>query len=450
LHRGAARRRKGAEARAPVARQVHVRDGAEGAEEVAQPLLRAAPRARAQQQQQGRQQKSAEKGFCTRCHARAGARSRARAGRAQVAAGVVEAELARRHGCHAAPEGARAAGVCARLFFSFFVPFPHGRSRRATSLPPPRPPLGGAAGAHAPTMEAVEASVPSSSGGTLAARIFYPRTLDVPRTAPDLPATVATAARGACALVVHQYSVMGGSQDLMRGIAREFATRHSVVAVTFNLRGVGGSSGCCTLTGHGEADDVTDVGRWLEKEGFNRILLVCSSAGAPIGGSALDRVPAFTACVRAALRVRVCACACVPCVRCVLRCAARARARRANGGLHRGALTHASPVAVVCLHCVCHTPTCSYVALGYVFGFWASILFGGHYKAVLESTKPKLFVQARAREHTHTCRERSGAVSSSHVLTRLLPSRRRRCQGSKDEFTYPSTLLEARARSASA
>ncbi|KAG9133713.1 hypothetical protein Leryth_019357 [Lithospermum erythrorhizon] len=33
-----------------------------------------------------------------------------------------------------------------------------------------------------------------------------------------------------------------------------------------------------------------------------------------------------------------------------------------------------------------------YVSLGYPFGFTASILFGGHNKAILKSSKPKLFV----------------------------------------------------------
>lgn len=33
-----------------------------------------------------------------------------------------------------------------------------------------------------------------------------------------------------------------------------------------------------------------------------------------------------------------------------------------------------------------------YVSLGYTFGFTASILFGGHQKAILQSPKPKLFV----------------------------------------------------------
>lgn len=33
-----------------------------------------------------------------------------------------------------------------------------------------------------------------------------------------------------------------------------------------------------------------------------------------------------------------------------------------------------------------------YVSLGYPFGMMASILFGRHHKAILESPKPKLFV----------------------------------------------------------
>ena len=136
---------------------------------------------------------------------------------------------------------------------------------------------------------------------------------------------------------------MGGSQELMRGMGRAFANERALPAVTLNMRGVGKSSGFSTFCGHSEVDDVVACGEWLEKAGFTHILLVCSSAGATIGGSALDRLAVFRA----------------------------------------------------------------YVALGYVFGYAASILFGGHYSAVLESKKPKLFIQ-----------------------------------GDRDEFTYASTLLE--------
>lgn len=34
----------------------------------------------------------------------------------------------------------------------------------------------------------------------------------------------------------------------------------------------------------------------------------------------------------------------------------------------------------------------AYIGIGYVFGRWASILFGGHYKAVIEADVPKFFI----------------------------------------------------------
>ncbi len=152
-------------------------------------------------------------------------------------------------------------------------------------------------------VDVADFSVPSAdAGGVIETRLFWPRALNTPRSATV--AAVATASGGACALVVHQYSIMGGSQELMRGIARAFALTHGVTACTLNLRGVGGSSGHATLRGHAEVDDVVAVGQWLQHAGFSHILLVCSSAGGPIGGSALDRVPAFTACV-AQRRARV-------------------------------------------------------------------------------------------------------------------------------------------------
>ena len=137
-------------------------------------------------------------------------------------------------------------------------------------------------------------SSPDITGGVLETRLFWPCALDTPRGSPL--SAVAAAAGGRCVLVVHQYSIMGGSQELMRGIARSFALHHGVTACTLNLRGVGGSSGMPSLTGSSEVADVVAVGAWLQKAGFTHILLVCSSAGGPIGGSALDSVPAFTGC----------------------------------------------------------------------------------------------------------------------------------------------------------
>jgi len=147
--------------------------------------------------------------------------------------------------------------------------------------------------------DVAEFTVPSPDirNGIIQTRLFWPRALNQLRSAPV--ADVAVAAGGKCALVVHQYSVMGGSQELMRGIARSFVLHHGITACTLNLRGVGGSSGMPSFTGGAEVADVAAVGAWLEAAGFTSILLVCSSAGGPIGGSALDKVPAFTGSVPA-------------------------------------------------------------------------------------------------------------------------------------------------------
>lgn len=39
-----------------------------------------------------------------------------------------------------------------------------------------------------------------------------------------------------------------------------------------------------------QVDDVVTTAKWLVSLGFDKIFLMCSSAGAPIGGSALERV----------------------------------------------------------------------------------------------------------------------------------------------------------------
>lgn len=100
-------------------------------------------------------------------------------------------------------------------------------------------------------------------------------------------------------------------------------------AVTFDMRGAGRSTGKASLTGSSEIVDVISVCQWISQNlNTNRILLVGSSAGAPISGSAVDQVEEVI----------------------------------------------------------------GYVSLGYPFGWTASILFGKHHKAILQSPKPKLFV----------------------------------------------------------
>ncbi|CAK9328052.1 unnamed protein product [Citrullus colocynthis] len=129
-------------------------------------------------------------------------------------------------------------------------------------------------------------------------------------------------------VLVHPYSILGGCQGLLRGMAAGLAER-GYRAVTFDMRGAGKSSGRASLTGFAEIKDVIAVCKWVcENLSVRRILLVGSSAGAPIAGSSVDLIDQVV----------------------------------------------------------------GYVSLGYPFGLTASILFGRHHKAILQSPKPKLFV----------------------------------------------------------
>ncbi|XP_021675527.1 uncharacterized protein LOC110661248 [Hevea brasiliensis] len=129
-------------------------------------------------------------------------------------------------------------------------------------------------------------------------------------------------------VLVHQYSVLGGCQALLKGMAIGLAQK-GYRAVTFDMRGAGSSTGRPSLTGFSEIKDVIAVCKWVcENLSTDKILLVGSSAGAPIAGSAVDEIKEVV----------------------------------------------------------------GYVSLGYPFGMIASILFGRHHKAILQSPKPKLFV----------------------------------------------------------
>mmetsp|Transcript_26827 Transcript_26827/g.41939 ORF Transcript_26827/g.41939 Transcript_26827/m.41939 type:complete len:161 (-) Transcript_26827:741-1223(-) len=144
-------------------------------------------------------------------------------------------------------------------------------------------------------------TVPSSRGVSLATTIWRPSS--PPQRV--LPAII----------VVHQWSCMGGSASLMHGIARELTDR-GFTAVTFDMRGVQGSSGTMTLTGANEVKDVEAVCEWTHQKLNQDLVVLGSSAGAPIAGSAVESFSFIKA----------------------------------------------------------------YVGIGYVFGWWASIIFGSHYK----------------------------------------------------------------------
>jgi len=46
------------------------------------------------------------------------------------------------------------------------------------------------------------------------------------------------------------------------------------------------------------------------------------------------------------------------------------------------------------------TEAISYVGIGYTFGWFSSLVFGSHYTAVLNSIKPKLFIMGTRDEFT--------------------------------------------------
>lgn len=157
-----------------------------------------------------------------------------------------------------------------------------------------------------------------------------------------------------CVVFCHQYGKMGGSGGLLVsmahrliyesvGIGRNYSSQNhqnqnqSIVvnlgnaydAVTFDMRGVGKSTGSATFTCADEVSDVTAVcDHLIKNEKYSKIFLVGSSAGAVITGSALDSCTEIAACA----------------------------------------------------------------VIGYTFGWAASVLFSSHYKAFLNSTKPKLLI----------------------------------------------------------
>lgn len=157
---------------------------------------------------------------------------------------------------------------------------------------------------------------------------------------------------------VHPYTVLGGCQGLLKGMAGKLAER-GYTTLTFDMRGAGRSTGKSSWTGSSEVHDVVAICRWASQYiPTERILLVGSSAGAPIAGSAVDQLPQVV----------------------------------------------------------------GYVSLGYPFGVAASILFGKHHKAILQSPKPKLFVMGTNDGFTSVKQlENKLKMAAGRVETHLVP-----------------------------
>lgn len=93
------------------------------------------------------------------------------------------------------------------------------------------------------------------------------------------PLEGAVAVKDVTVVLVHQYTVLGGCQGLLKGMAN-LLTAKGYLTVTFDQRGAGRSTGRSTFTGSAEVNDVVAVCRWVaEKFPNSSILLVGSSAG---------------------------------------------------------------------------------------------------------------------------------------------------------------------------
>ncbi|XP_020599775.1 uncharacterized protein LOC110039151 [Phalaenopsis equestris] len=186
------------------------------------------------------------------------------------------------------------------------------------------------------------ATIETTDGVKLSARIFKPAD---PRISDYV------------VVLVHPFTVLGGFQGLLRGIASGLADK-GFRAVTFDMRGAGRSSGRPSFTGFSEIEDVVAVCKWVSDTLSPRgIVLVGSSAGAPIAGSAVDKIEQVV----------------------------------------------------------------GYVSLGYPFGWAASILFGRHHESILRSQKPKLFVMGTKDGFTSVKQLQNKLKSAAgRVETRLL------------------------------
>lgn len=185
--------------------------------------------------------------------------------------------------------------------------------------------------------------VASSSGVTLSVRIFRP---------------ASNAMKKLVTLVlVHQYSLMRGCQELLCGMAYRLANK-GFTTVTFDMRGVGGSTGKPSLTGTPEVQDVVAVSQWASQHcSAPSILLVGSSAGKKTitmnKKKSVISLPSISP-------------------------------------IDSNWLCAGAPIAGAAIDAV--KEVVGYVSLGYPFGLLASVLFGRHHKLCLQSPKPKLFV----------------------------------------------------------
>jgi alpha/beta superfamily hydrolase len=129
-------------------------------------------------------------------------------------------------------------------------------------------------------------------------------------------------------VLVHPWGFLGGSRGNTFLYADRLSKKFGIQCLIFDCRGVGNSSGKASFNCSAEVADVIGACDWVTSNLSKPILLIGSSAGAAIAGSALDKVSQVLA----------------------------------------------------------------YIGIGYTFGWLSSLIFGRHYDAISKSMKPKLFI----------------------------------------------------------
>ena len=188
----------------------------------------------------------------------------------------------------------------------------------------------------------MEVCISSSNQITLHGRIWKPEVLQ----------------NDAICVLVHPWSVLGGSSGNTEPYAQILAKTHGIECLTFDLRGVGQSTGSSTYRGTAEIEDVLSACNFVISRSPTRpIILIGSSAGASIAGSAFNRVP--------------------------------------------GAI--------------------AYIGIGYTFGWMSRLIFGHHFDAILKCMKPKLFIMGTKDEFTSVAQLQDKAATMTHVQIKIIP-----------------------------
>ena len=162
-----------------------------------------------------------------------------------------------------------------------------------------------------------------------------------PRECPEIDLsgalwTPVTKSTNLVCILVHPWSVLGGSSANTQPYAETLATAHGIECLTFDLRGVGKSTGRCSYRGSSEINDVLGANDFVKAQLNAPVILVGSSAGAAIAGSACDQISDLIA----------------------------------------------------------------YVGIGYTFGWISSLIFGCHFDAMMKARLPKLFIMGTNDEFT--------------------------------------------------